>query len=244
MGPVPWVWCAPRLLRSTTWRTQSLRCHPPKRRSREFDTRGNRWSPCLAESGDRRLRLPKGPRERTRILDIADAALRTSLGQGASFSRCRPTTRIVFPLLSRKAAAAPPVFPEAPKIANQWHSYLSANDLKPVTWLRCPEDAHRDRAAPQLLSRHGWPYFRAVDRQVRIESWRRTGETVRGNGAKFVGFQNPTPGIQSARPKEAKMRRANVGGSLIGIAAYVFVGASTDCVSDLPPWAAAGAPSR
>jgi len=31
------------------------------------------------------------------------------------------------------------------------------------------------------------------------------------------------------------MRRANVGGSLIGIAAYVFVGASTDCVSDLPP---------
>ena len=44
-----------------------------------------------------------------------------------------------------------------------------------------------------------------------------------------------------------EMRRASVGGSLIGIAAYVFVGASlTDCVSDLPtvsPSASGGASS-
>jgi len=89
MGPVPWVWCAPRLLRSTTWRTPVASMPPPKRRSREFDTRGNRlvamfWrNQEIGGFGSR-----KDLANETRILDIADASSSApALAKGASFSR-------------------------------------------------------------------------------------------------------------------------------------------------------------
>jgi hypothetical protein len=78
-----------------------------------------------------------GPRKRlaneTRILDIADAALRTSLGQGGQFlSLAADYANLLSPLEQEGRSGAAGIS-RSSKDANHGHSYLSANDLKPVT---------------------------------------------------------------------------------------------------------------